>query len=248
LNFALNQPLSTFALAALDLLDQEFDSYALDVVSVFESTLEDPRQVLATQQRAVRAEAVAAMKADGIDYDELLSEVTYPKPLNELLSAAFAIYRQNHPWLGEDQLSPKSVVRDMWERAMTFTEYVALYGLSRSEGLVLRYLSDAYRALRASVPGAARTEALTDVIEWLGALVRQVDSSWQWPDWAARVSRGVSREVVPRHLCVSNVCVSNRSSRSPLGESTPVRDSAVAARAAGGLRSTRRARQRPCAL
>ena len=97
--------------------------------------------------------------------------------MNELLTGAFAIYRQSHPWLNEDQLSPKSVVRDMWERAMTFTEYVAFYGLSRSEGLVLRYLSDAYRTLRSSVPDAARTEALVDLTEWLGALVRQVDSS-----------------------------------------------------------------------
>ena len=180
LNFALNQPLSTFALAALDLLDRESDTYALDVVSVFEATLEDPRQILRAQQFQARGEAVAAMKADGIDYDErmeLLDDVTHPQPLADLLGAAFAIYRQSHPWLSEDQLAPKSIVRDMWERAMTFTEYVSFYGLVRSEGLVLRYLSDAYRTLRASVPDAARTEALDDITEWLGALVRQVDSS-----------------------------------------------------------------------
>lgn len=180
LNFALNQPLSTFALAAFELLEPASDTYALDVVSVLESTLDDPRQVLTAQQRAARGEAVAAMKADGIEYDErmeLLTDVTHAKPLAELLTGAFAIYRQSHPWLTEDQLAPKSVVRDMWERAMTFTEYVAYYGLSRSEGLVLRYLSDAYRALRSSVPASASSEALTDITEWLGALVRQVDSS-----------------------------------------------------------------------
>jgi hypothetical protein len=107
--------------------------------------------------------------------------------LADLLGAAFAIYRQGHPWLSEDQLAPKSVVRDMWERAMTFTEYVSFYGLVRSEGLVLRYLSDAYRTLRASVPDAARTEALEDITEWLGALVRQVDSSLldEWEQLAA---------------------------------------------------------------
>jgi superfamily II RNA helicase len=180
LNFALNQPLSTFALAALDLLDPAADDYALNVLSVFEATLDDPRQVLAAQQHKARGEAVAAMKAEGIEYDErmeLLAEVTYPKPLAELLSAAFGIYRQTHPWLREEDLSPKSVLRDMWERAMTFSEFVSFYGLPRSEGLVLRYLSDAYRTLRASVPAAARTEALDDITDWLGALVRQVDSS-----------------------------------------------------------------------
>ena len=179
-NFALNQPLSTFALAALDLLDPEAESYPLDVVSVFEATLDDPRQVLSAQQNIARGEAVAAMKADGLDYEqrmEQLAEVSHPQPLAELLHGAFAIYRQTHPWLDPEQLSPKSVVRDMWERAMTFPEYVSFYGLTRSEGTLLRYLTDAYRALRSSVPDTARTEAVTDVIEWLGALVRQTDSS-----------------------------------------------------------------------
>ena len=197
-NFALNQPLSTFALAALDLLDPEAETYALDVVSVFESTLENPRQVLSAQQHAARGEAVAAMKADGIEYDErmeLLAEVTWPKPLDELLTAAFAIYRQSHPWLDEDQLSPKSVVRDMWERAMTFTEYIAFYGLSRSEGALLRYLSDAYRALRSGVPDAARTEPVTDLIEWLGALVRQTDSSLL-DEWE-KLTAGAGVETAP---------------------------------------------------
>jgi superfamily II RNA helicase len=197
-NFALNQPLSTFALAALDLLDRESETYALDVVSVFEATLEDPRQVLRAQQHAARGEAVAAMKADGIEYEErmeLLTEVTWPKPLDELLTATFAIYRGTHPWLDEDQLSPKSVVRDMWERAMTFTEYVSFYGLSRSEGAVLRYLSDAYRALRSGVPDAARTEAVTDLIEWLGALVRQIDSSLL-DEWE-QLTAGSGAEVTP---------------------------------------------------
>jgi hypothetical protein len=199
-NFALNQPLSTFALASLDLLDPQAETYALDVVSVFEATLEDPRQVLAAQQHAARGEAIAAMKADGIDYDErmeLLTEVTWPKPLDELLTAAFAIYRRSHPWLDEDQLSPKSVVREMWERAMTFTEYVSLYGLSRSEGTLLRYLSDAYRALRSGVPDAANSEALTDVIEWLGALVRQTDSSLL-DEWEKLAAGGAGEQVEPK--------------------------------------------------
>jgi hypothetical protein len=193
LNFALNQPLSTFALAALELLDQDSDSYSLDVVSVFEATLEDPRQILRAQQFRARGEAVAAMKAEGIDYDErmeLLDEVTHPRPLAELLEGAFAIYRRSHPWLSEDDLAPKSVVRDMWERAMTFTEYVSFYGLVRSEGLVLRYLSDAYRTLRSSVPDAARTEQFDDITEWLGAVVRQVDSSLldEWEQLTAGVA------------------------------------------------------------
>ena len=179
-DFALNQPLSTFALAAIEALDPASETFALDVVSVIEATLEDPRQILAAQLKKARGEAVAQMKAEGIEYDEriaLLDDVSYPKPLEELLRHAFAIYLQTNPWAADGQLSPKSVVREMWERAMTFREYVSVYGLLRSEGAVLRYLSDAFKALRSGVPAAARTEELTDVVEWLGELVRQVDSS-----------------------------------------------------------------------
>jgi superfamily II RNA helicase len=190
LDFALNQPLSPFALAALELLDRESPDYAMDVLSVVEATLDDPRPVLYAQQNKARGEAVAAMKADGIEYEErmaLLDDVTYPKPLDELLTGALESYRRGHPWVADARLSPKSVVRDMSERAMTFVEYVGHYQLARSEGLVLRYLADAYRALRQTVPDEAKTEELTDVVEWLGELVRQVDSSLldEWEKLAA---------------------------------------------------------------
>jgi superfamily II RNA helicase len=179
-NFALNQPLSPFALAAMELLDRDAPSYPLDVVSVIEATLDDPRQVLSAQRYKARGEAVAAMKAEGVEYEErleLLEDVSYPQPLAELLHAAYDLYRRGHPWVTDHVLAPKSVVRDMYERAMTFVEYVGFYGLTRSEGLVLRYLADAYQALRRTVPEEAKTEELHDLIEWLGELVRQVDSS-----------------------------------------------------------------------
>jgi Domain of unknown function (DUF3516)/DEAD/DEAH box helicase/Helicase conserved C-terminal domain len=179
-DFALNQPLSTFALAAVDMLDPASETYALDVVSVIEATLEDPRQILTAQLKKARGEAIAQMKAEGIEYDErmeLLDDVTYPKPLDELLGHAFEVYLQSNPWAADGQLSPKSVVREMWERAFTFREFVSVYGLTRSEGAVLRYLSDVFKALRSGVPAAARTEEVTDIVEWLGELVRQVDSS-----------------------------------------------------------------------
>ncbi len=179
-SFALNQPLAPFALASLDLLDPESPTHHLDVVSVIESVLEDPRQVLWAQQSKAKGEAVAQMKADGIEYDErmvLLDDVTWPQPLAELLEGALQVYRQSHPWVSEDALSPKSVVRDMWERAMSFTEFVGYYQLTRSEGIVLRYLSDAYRTLRHTVPDVAKTEELDDLIHWLGETIRQTDSS-----------------------------------------------------------------------
>src|SRR5690625_2777279 len=179
-DFALHQPLSTFALAALELLDKDSPTYALDVLSVVESTLDDPRQILGAQLNKARGEAVAQMKADGVEYEERmdrLEEITYPKPLEELLDHAYEVYRHGHPWVGDYPLRPKTVARDMFERAMTFTEYVGYYELARSEGLVLRYLAGAYKALNQTVPDDAKTEELRDLIEWLGELVRQVDSS-----------------------------------------------------------------------
>jgi len=179
-DFALNQPLSPLALAAIELLDRDSPEYSLDVLSVIESTLDNPRQVLSAQLFRARGEAVAAMKAEGIEYDErmeLLESVTYPRPLADLLQAAYEIYARGHPWVRDHELSPKAVAREMYERAMTFAEYISFYGLARSEGLVLRYLADAYKAMRQTVPEEARTEEVADLIEWLGELVRQTDHS-----------------------------------------------------------------------
>ncbi|WP_408630131.1 DEAD/DEAH box helicase [Actinomycetospora lemnae] len=196
-DFALNQPLSPFALAAFDLLDKESPTYALDMVSVVEATLDDPKQILRAQENQARGEAVQAMKAEGIEYDErmeLLEDVTWPKPLEELLGAAFESYRAGHPWVADHELSPKSVVRDLYERAMTFTEYVSYYKIARSEGLVLRYLTDAFRALRQTIPEAARTEDLDDLVAWLGELVRQTDSSLldEWENLAGAGGDGTA--------------------------------------------------------
>ncbi|WP_411139422.1 DEAD/DEAH box helicase [Streptomyces sp. x-80] len=179
-DFALNQPLSTFALAAFDLLDPESPSYALDMVSVVESTLDDPRQILAAQQNKARGEAIAQMKADGVEYEdrmERLMDVEYPKPLEELLFHAYNLYRKNHPWVGDHPLSPKSVIRDMYERAMTFTEFTSFYELARTEGIVLRYLASAFKALDHTVPDDLKSEDFQDIVAWLGEMVRQVDSS-----------------------------------------------------------------------
>lgn len=211
-NFALNQPLSPFALAAIDLLDRDSGApqedgtgsghYALDVVSVIEATLDDPRAILSQQEYRARGEAVAAMKRDGIEYDErmaLLEEITYPKPLADLLAQSFEVFASSQPWVRDFELSPKSVVRDMFERAMSFGEFVAFYQLGRSEGLVLRYLSDTYRAIRQTVPAEARTDDLMDVIEWLGELVRQVDSSLvdEWESLTHPAAEGDDAPVVP---------------------------------------------------
>jgi len=180
---ARNRPLQDpFALAVIGVLDHADPNYPLEVISIIESTLDNPRPVLAQQQFSARGEAIGAMKAEGLDYDErmeALDDVEYPQPLAELLIAMFETFASTQPWIRDVELRPKSVVRDLYEKAMTFTEYVSHYKLARSEGLLLRYLSDADRAIRQTVPDEAKTEELRDIIEWLRELVRQVDSSLQ---------------------------------------------------------------------
>lgn len=199
-NFALNQPLSPFALALIDVLDPldtegasrdatgshqggvATGHYALDVISIIEATLDNPRPVLGQQEHKARGEAIGAMKAEGLDYDQrmdALDDISYPQPLADLLHEAFETFAASQPWIRDVELRPKSVVRDLYERAMTFTEYVSYYQITRSEGLLLRYLSDADRAIRQTVPDEAKTDELRDIIEWLRELVRQVDSSLQ---------------------------------------------------------------------
>ena len=179
-NFALNQPLAPFALAVLDVLDPDDPDYAVNVVSVIESILDDPRPILMQQQYKARGEAVAEMKADGIEYDqrmEMLEEVTWPKPLEELLNHTFETYSAGQPLASMYELSPKSIVREMYENAWSFGDLIRQYDLSRSEGVVLRYLTDAYRTLRQTVPENKKNDELEDLIEWLGEVIRQTDSS-----------------------------------------------------------------------
>lgn len=179
-DFALNQPLSPFALAAFELLDPDSPSFALDVISIVEAVLEDPRPLLYAQENQAKAAAVTSMKAQGMEYDErmaALEEISWPKPLEELLSPAFSVYARSNPWVGDLELSPKSVIREMIENAMTFTELISRYDVGRSEGVILRYLSDAYRMMRQVIPEEIMTEELEAMISWLADLIRSVDSS-----------------------------------------------------------------------
>lgn len=203
-DFALNQPLGPFALAALSLLDPEAETYNLDVISVFEAILDDPRQVLIAQQKQRRGEEIAALKADGVDYTDrmnIVEDITWPKPLEELLEQAYDTFAETNAWVKEFELRPKSVVRDMLENAMTFSDLVATYGLARSEGVILRYLTDAWRTLKQSIPDEYNTPELEDIVIWLGELIRQVDSSLvdEWAQMAGEDSP-IDQDTVDREL------------------------------------------------
>jgi superfamily II RNA helicase len=179
-DFSLNQALSLFAVEAVLTLDHEAPDYALDALTVVESILEDPGVVLAQQIEVAKTRALAAMKAEGLEYDERMAElekVDRPKPKADVLWGLFNAFASQHPWVGAEGLRPKSVAREMYEEGASFLDYVKEYGLARSEGVLLRYLSDAYKAMVQNVPEGAKTEEIYDLCDWLGAVVRQVDSS-----------------------------------------------------------------------
>ena len=186
-DFALDQPLSPFLLAALELLDPESPTYDMDLISFVEATLEDPKQVLRAQERRARDEAMAAMKAEGVDFEERVErvrDVTYPTPLEEQIDTAYQAYCEKVPWARDFEPAPKSVLRDMLETGCDFKSYIQSYKIERCEGILLRYLAEAFRALDRTVPADKKTPQLDDVVAWLGLIVRSVDSSLV-DEWAA---------------------------------------------------------------
>jgi hypothetical protein len=175
----LSSPLAPFAIEVVATLDRDDLNYVVDTISVIESVLDDPRQVLMAQTDAAKTAAMARMKAEGVEYEERierLAQVTYPQPLAELIDACYATYIGQHPWMGA-RPSPKSILREMLEGGDTFSTFVRRYRLDRSEGLVLRYLTDAWRTLARGLPPAAITPMLGDVIDWLGAMIRATDAT-----------------------------------------------------------------------
>jgi superfamily II RNA helicase len=196
-------PLMPFAIEVIATLDRADPAYVLDLVSVIESVLDDPRQILYAQQNAAKAAEVARLKAEGVPYEERierLDHITWPKPLAELIEACFTPYREHHPWVAEGP-SPKSILREMLEGGDSFATFVRRYRLERSEGLVLRYLTDAWRTLDRSLVDEAYTEEIEDVIDWLGALIRATDATLL-DEWARLAGGPVHEHVAPDALAV----------------------------------------------
>jgi superfamily II RNA helicase len=179
-DFSLNQALSLYAVEAFEALGQSDGEYARSLLSVIEATLEDPHAILRSQVNVLKTRKMNQLKAEGVEYDErieALESVDYPKPEEEFLRHSFETFAANHPWVAGNALSPKSIARDMLEQYASFNVYVKDYGLARSEGVLLRYLTDCYRALRQTVPDTCKTEEVREIEDWLGGELRRVDAS-----------------------------------------------------------------------
>ncbi|MBE2252305.1 MAG: DUF3516 domain-containing protein [Myxococcus sp.] len=199
-NFSLNHTLSLYLIETLPALEPEKETWPLDVLSLVESILENPDVVLWAQVDAAKGEKIRELKAQGVEYDQRMEElekVTHPKPNAEFIYGTFDEFAKKHPWVQHDNVRPKSVARDLFERCMTFPEYVKEYGLQRSEGVVLRYLSDAYKTLIQNVPETVRTEPLEDIAAYLFTTIKHTDSSLLEEWEAMREGRALGLVVRP---------------------------------------------------
>ncbi|MBS0659601.1 MAG: DUF3516 domain-containing protein, partial [Verrucomicrobia bacterium] len=192
-DFSMNHALSLYLHDTLPLMDPEAPDYALVVLTLVESILEDPDLILRRQLDRVKRQAIAEMKAEGLDFHQRLEELEkleYPKPNREFVYSTFNAFAAQHPWVGNDNIRPKSIAREMFEDFRSFADYVKIYELQRAEGLLLRHLSSVYKTLRQTVPEAAKNESLREMEVYLSTMLRQVDSSLleEWekmrdPNW-----------------------------------------------------------------
>lgn len=179
-DFSLNNALSLYLIDTLNLLDPMSETYALDVLTLLESILESPDLILRKQLDRVKTERMREMKEAGMEYEERMEELEkceHPKPLRDFIYQTFNEFSDKHPWVGTENIRPKSIAREMYETYQSFAEYVREYELQRAEGLLLRYLSDVYRGLVQTVPQSARNDELDTITEYFASIVRSVDSS-----------------------------------------------------------------------
>ena len=179
-DFSLFHNLSLYLIEAIEGLDLDNPEHALDVLSLVESVLEDPVIVLRRQVDRLKTDLINRLKAEGVSYDERmnrLDEVTHPQPLADYIHARFDRFLGDHPWVGGDAVRPKSVAREMYEDYLGFTDYVRRYGLQRSEGVLLRYLSQVYKTLDQNLPDQIKTEGVLDVAAYFRAMLERVDTS-----------------------------------------------------------------------
>lgn len=179
-DFSLHHALSLFLVDAINLIDPYSEDYALRVLTLAESIIENPEAILNKQLDRVKRDKLFELKEQGVDYEQRMEELEkleYPKPDKDFIYNTFNSFKAQHPWLGDENIRPKSIAREMYETFQSFNDYIKEYGIERSEGLLLRYLSDVYRVLTQTIPENVKTEPLMDLISYFEIMLREVDSS-----------------------------------------------------------------------
>lgn len=179
-NFSIHHTLALYLLDTVKRVDPYDANYALDLLTLAEAIVEDPDLILRKQLDRLKQEKLYQLKMEGMEYDERIAELEkleYPKPNREFIYETFNEFAASHPWIGQENIRPKSIAREMFETYTTFSEYVREYELQRSEGLLLRYLSEIYKVLVQTLPATCKDEVMLEIIDYLGLMVRQVDST-----------------------------------------------------------------------
>jgi superfamily II RNA helicase len=179
-DFGMDETLSLYLLDTLPLLETDSPTYALDLITLVESILEDPDFILRSQLHKLKGQAVAEMKKAGIEYEQRMEELEkleYPKSLRDFIYSTFNEFSDAHPWVGQENIRPKSIVREMFESYLSFADYVRTYELQRAEGLLLRHLNSTFKVLSKTVPNAFKTDEVREMEAYLSAMLKQVDSS-----------------------------------------------------------------------
>ena len=179
-DFSMDQTLSLYLLETIPLIDPQAPDYPLVLLTLVESILEDPDLILRKQLDKLKSQKMAEMKMAGIEYDkrmEELEKLEHPKPNREFVYSAFNAFADKHPWVGQENIRPKSIAREMFENFRSFSDYIRDYELQRAEGLLLRHLNSVYKVLAQTVPDAAKTDPVHEMELYLGTMIRQVDSS-----------------------------------------------------------------------
>jgi len=179
-DFSMDQALSLYLLDTIPLVDPQQPDYALILLTLVESIIEDPDIILRKQLDRVKDQKMAEMKMEGIEYDKRMEELEkceYPKPNREFVYSTFNAFSDKHPWVGQENIRPKSIAREMFETFRSFADYIRDYELQRAEGVLLRHLNRVCKVLTQNVPDAAKNDQVREMELYLGAMIRQVDSS-----------------------------------------------------------------------
>ncbi len=203
-DFSMDHELSLYLMETISLVDPQSPNYALDLITLVESILEDPGAILRKQLDRVKDQKMAEMKQQGIEYDERMEELEkleYPKPNREFVYSTFNAFADRHPWVGQENIRPKSIAREMFEQFRSFGDYIKDYELQRAEGLLLRHLSAVHKVLTQTVPDSAKNDEVREMELYLGTMIRQVDSSlvdeWEKMRDPNYQPRGEAKEVRP---------------------------------------------------
>lgn len=183
-DFSMNQPLSLYLIDTLQKLDKESPDYALNVLSLAESIVENPDLILRKQLDKLKTEVLNELKAEGVEFDrrmEILENLEYPKPLRDFIYDTYNAFAEIYPWV-DSNVNPKSVVREMFENFSTFSSYVKQYSLQRSEAILLRHINATYKVLSQTVPDSYKNEPLLEIENYLGEMIQRIDSSL-WEEW-----------------------------------------------------------------